>query len=198
MIIKTFKQKNMVWYFIISFGLGWLLFVLPLAFGPAGSSTRQTVALISWSIAMWAPGLAAIVCTRLVERKPFGSLNLQRLGNWRVYVWAWLTPFFLTIAAGLLTWLLGVGKLDLEFTSIQKAMAAATGPAIPPAAHHPAADRNGIDDRTDLQHAVCVRGRAGLARISTAPDWKARTVEGDCAQRGGLGALAYASDPAGA
>ncbi len=133
MIIKKFKQKNMVWYLIISFGLGWLLFVLPLASGPAGSSTRQTVSLITWSIAMWAPGLAAIVCTRRVDRKPFASLNLQRLGNWRVYLWAWLTPFFLTIAAGLLTWLLGVGKLDLEFSSIQKAMEAATGPRIPPA-----------------------------------------------------------------
>jgi len=132
MIGQIFKQKNLLWFLLISFSLGWILFLVPLLTGAPGTPARQTSSLILWSVAMWAPGIAAILTTRFVDKKPFSALNLQKLGSWRPYVWAWLLPFFLTVAAGLLTFLFGVGKLDLEFSQIRQAMAQANGPAIPP------------------------------------------------------------------
>lgn len=132
MIQPWYKQKNIIVYILIAFAGSWVLFLLPILFGQPGDTTRQTVSLILWSIAMWGPGLAAILTNRLVDRQSIGALNLHRLGEWRPYLWAWLLPFFLTIAAGLLTWLLGIGKLDLEFTQIREAMEQASGPQLPP------------------------------------------------------------------
>ena len=43
---------------IIAFALAWILFVVPIPFGPPTSATRQTISLITWSLAMWAPALA--------------------------------------------------------------------------------------------------------------------------------------------
>ncbi len=132
MINQVIRQKSLVVFLIIAFAVAWALFLLPLAFGAPGSPTRQTVTLISWSIAMWAPGIAALIAVKLVEKKPVSSLNLKRLGNWRTYLWAWLVPIFLTIAAGVLTWIFGVGKLDLEFKAIQTAMASTSGSQLTP------------------------------------------------------------------
>jgi CAAX protease family protein len=127
-----FKHKNLIWFLMISFSLAWVLFLLPLLFGAPGTTTWRTISLITWSLAMWAPGLAAILVTRLVDKQPLASLNLQHLGDRKSYLWAWLVPITLTCAAGLLTWLTGVGKLDLEFTQIRQAMSQTNGLQIPP------------------------------------------------------------------
>jgi membrane protease YdiL (CAAX protease family) len=130
--VNPLKKSQSIAYLLIAFGLAWILFVLPLAFGAPGTISRQTASLVCWAAAMWAPGIAAILTTLKVDRQPFGSLHLGRLGDKRAYLWAWLLPLALTTATGLLTWLLGAGKLDLEFTSIRQAMAQAAGPQIPP------------------------------------------------------------------
>lgn len=132
MIGQIFKQKNLLWFLLISFSLGWIFFLVPLLTGAPGTPARQTSSLILWSVAMWAPGIAAVLTTRFVDKKPLSALNLQKLGAWRPYLWAWLLPFFLTIIAGVLTYLFGVGKLDLEFSQIRQAMAQASGPEVPP------------------------------------------------------------------
>ncbi len=132
MVTQIFKQKNLIWFLIITFSLAWILFLVPILTGAPGTPARQTSTLILWSIAMWAPGLAAVLITRFVDKKPLSTLNLQKLGNWRPYAWAWLLPFFLTIVAGVLTYLFGIGKLDLEFSQIRQAMTQANGPEIPP------------------------------------------------------------------
>jgi membrane protease YdiL (CAAX protease family) len=126
------KQKDIIWYLAISFSFAWVLFLLPLLYGAPGTTTWQTISLITWSTAMWAPGLSAIIVTLQVDKKSISSLNLQRLGDRKSYLWAWMLPIFLTLAAGVLTWLTGVGKLDLEFTQIRQTMAQANGPQIPP------------------------------------------------------------------
>jgi len=131
MFVNLLKQKKLLWFLLITFTFSWILFLLPLLFGQAGTPTRQTATLIAWSLAMWAPGLAAIFVTLLVERKPIGALNLQNLGDRRMYLWAWGLPIVLTIIAGVLTWLLGVGRLDLEFSQIGAAMAQAGGSQLP-------------------------------------------------------------------
>lgn len=126
------QRRSLYTYLLIAFSVAWALFLLPLAFGQPGAPTRQTIAMICWSVAMWAPGIAAIFTTLKVDGQPFRSLNLGRLGDRWTYLWAWLLPPLLVAGAGLLTWLLGAGKLDLEFTAIRQAMAQAAGPALPP------------------------------------------------------------------
>lgn len=132
MLADLVRQKNLRWFLLFTFAFSWILFVLPLLVGAAGTPARQTASLVAWAPAMWGPGLAAILVTLRVECKPLRSLNLQRLGDWRAYLWAWLLPLGLTLASGALTWLLGAGKLDLEFTQMREALAKAGGAQMPP------------------------------------------------------------------
>ena len=125
-----FQRKSLTVYLLIAFSVAWILFVLPLAFGSLDAVTRQYIRLVCWSAAMWAPGLAAILTNRLVDHEPSSKLNLGRLGDKRTYLWAWLVPPLLVIAAGLLTALLGVGQPDLKFSVLRQATAQA---ALPPA-----------------------------------------------------------------
>jgi membrane protease YdiL (CAAX protease family) len=126
------ERKSLIVYLLIAFTLAWVLFVLPLAFGAPGTSRRQMATLITWSAAMWAPGVAAVVATRRVDRQPLSALNLGKLGERRIYVWAWLIPPLLVAGAGIFSALLGVGQLDLEFTQLRQAMAGTAGADTPP------------------------------------------------------------------
>ena len=126
------NRKPLIWFLIIAFGLAWILFLLPLTVGPPGSAPRQIATSISWSLAMWAPGLGAIIATRWVAGERLGTLNLRHLGDWRAYLWAWLLFPALAVATGLLTWAFGAGKLDTQFTLIKESLAAVPGgEAIP-------------------------------------------------------------------
>lgn len=126
------NRKALVIFFAVTFCLAWFLFLIPLAFGEPQSSLRQTVSLITWTAAMWAPGIAAILATISGLRQPLATLNLRRLGERKAYLWAWLLPPLLAILAGIFTWLFGLGKPDLEFTLIRQAMEnAPDGQAVP-------------------------------------------------------------------
>ncbi len=127
------NRKPLIWFLIIAFGLAWVFFLLPLAFGPLGSTTRQIATTVLWALAMWAPGLGAIIATRWVAGEKLGTLNLRRLGDWRAYLWAWLLFPALAVVTGLLTWAFGAGKLDTQFTLIKEALAAVPGGAAIPA-----------------------------------------------------------------
>lgn len=118
-------RKPLVWYLVISFGLAWVLFVIPIAFGPPGSQPRQVASLIFWALAMWAPGLGALLAAHFFTPAGVSGLKLRQLGPRRYYLWAWLVPPILTVATGLLTWVFGAGKLDLSFPLIREAMASA-------------------------------------------------------------------------
>ncbi|WKZ36776.1 MAG: CPBP family intramembrane metalloprotease [Anaerolineales bacterium] len=96
------------------------------------ATTKQLAIQGLWATAMWGPGIAAIIVTLFVAKKPFSSLRLNTLGPKRFYLWAWLLPIPLTIFGGLLTVLFGMAVLDLEFTMMRSAMeSAAGGGAIP-------------------------------------------------------------------
>jgi membrane protease YdiL (CAAX protease family) len=88
---------------------------------------KQLMTQCLWAIAMWGPGVAAIIATVLIEKQPFKKLRLNTLGPKRFYLWAWLLPIGLTVLGGLLTLLFGLAKLDLNFTMIREAMASAAG-----------------------------------------------------------------------
>lgn len=126
------QRRALLWFIVISFTLAWALFLLPLALGTSSPVTRQTATLVSWSVAMWAPGIAAIIVTRFVLKRPIRMLGLGRLGEKRAYLWAWLLPVGLAIATGFFSYLFSPDKLDLSFPAFKQAMAAAPGGAAMP------------------------------------------------------------------
>jgi membrane protease YdiL (CAAX protease family) len=126
-------KKALLWFLVITFAISWPLFLTPLLFRDMDPTTAQLATTGLWALAMWGPGIAAIATTLLVQKKPFRSLNLNRLGPKRYYLWAWFLPAALSIAGGLFALLFGVAKLDLEFTMMRDALSAAPGGAtIPP------------------------------------------------------------------
>ncbi len=91
------------------------------------ANTKQLATQGLWAVAMWGPGIAAVITTLFIAKKPFSSLRLNMLGSKRFYLWAWFLPLGLTIIGGLLTLLFGIAKLDLNFTMMRDALASAAG-----------------------------------------------------------------------
>jgi len=126
-------RKALTWFLGITFGFSWPLFLVPLLLGGTDAVTRQLITQGFWALAMWGPGLAAVLTTVFVLKRPFRSLQLNRLGPKRFYLWAWFLPILLTIVGGVLTLLFGLAELDRNFTAIRNAMAAAPGTLALPA-----------------------------------------------------------------
>ena len=116
------NRKVLTFYLILSFILAWIFFFLPLAFGDPGSQPRQIATTIFFMLAMWMPGVSAIVVTLFVKKEKFNSLNLNRLGPKRYYLWAWLLFLVLGILTGVLTMIFNAGQLDLEFSIVKQSM----------------------------------------------------------------------------
>ncbi|MCQ3936812.1 MAG: hypothetical protein DPW18_07160 [Chloroflexi bacterium] len=127
------ERKSLTWFLVITFLFSWTLFLAPLTLGEMDAATKQLAITGLWSLGMWGPGIAAILVTLLVAKKPFGSLRLNTLGPKRFYLWAWLLPIVLTLIGGLFTLLFGIAKLDLNFTMIRTAMESAPGGSEVPA-----------------------------------------------------------------
>lgn len=129
------NRKSLITFLGIAFGLAWILFALPLlAKSVPDPNVYQTALLILFALAMWAPGLGAVVATRFVERKPvIKSLRLNRLGPKRYYLLAWFLPTLITLATLGVTVLAGTGRFDLTFAAIREALTAAApaGTALP-------------------------------------------------------------------
>jgi len=126
------ERKSINWFLGITVLLSWPLFLAPLALGDMDPTTKQLSIQGLWAIAMWGPGIAAIITTLFVSKLPFSSLRLNTLGPKRYYLWAWFLPIVLTLLSGLFTVLFGIAKLDLNFTMIRTAMeSAASGGEVP-------------------------------------------------------------------
>lgn len=121
------ERKSLTWFLIITFLISWPLFLVPLLFTDMDAVNKQLLTQGLWAIAMWGPGIAAIITTIFIMKKPFKSLRLNTLGAKRFYLWAWFLPAALTIIGGLFTLLFGIAKLDLSFQVITDAMANAPG-----------------------------------------------------------------------
>ncbi len=121
------QRRDVLWFLATTVAISWPLFLLPLAF--------PGLKLTAFALAMFAPGTAAVLVTRFVAGESLRTLNLQRLGPKRYYLWAWLLPPALSAVALLFTVLLGTGQLDTTFAAIRSALPAQEGgPAIPVAA----------------------------------------------------------------
>ncbi len=110
-------------FLAIAFLPAWILFLIPLAFGVPGSSGHQTASILSWALAMWMPGIAALVVTRFVEKEKLATLNLKKLGKKSIYFWAWIVPILMALITGVLTWAFGIGTFDSEFSIINDSLA---------------------------------------------------------------------------
>jgi membrane protease YdiL (CAAX protease family) len=122
------ERKSITLFLIMSFVFSWILFLAPLTLGDdVDATTKQLATQGLWAIAMWGPGIAAIVVTLFVAKKPFSSLRLNTLGSKRFYLWAWFLPAVLTLIGGAFTLLFGIAKLDLNFTMIRTMLESAPG-----------------------------------------------------------------------
>lgn len=118
-------NKKPLFYFLgIAFGISWVLFSIPLVFKNNPSVFSQAT-LLFLMLSMWGPGIAAILTTILVDKKPFSSLRLNTLGPKHYYLWAWFLPALLTILTLLSTVILRAGELDLSFSMLRDALAQA-------------------------------------------------------------------------
>jgi len=124
------QRKPLTWFLIIAFAISWPLFLTPLLFRDLEPATRQIAIQGLWALAMWGPGIAALIATLAIEKQPFKSLRLNTLGPKRYYLWAWLLPPILVTLSGLLTVLISTGQLDTEFTFLQQQMEQ-TGTQLP-------------------------------------------------------------------
>lgn len=126
------NRKSLLWFLLITFGIAWVLFALPLAFknDPAGYPIAMQVCFM---LAMWAPGIAAILTTLFVEKQPFKTLRLNTLGPKRFYLIAWFLPPLLTLATLGVTLLIRTGTFDPNLTMMREAVAKApAGTPMPP------------------------------------------------------------------
>jgi uncharacterized protein len=123
-------KKALTWFLVITVAISWPLFLMPLILHSTAPVTTLASMQGLWAVAMWGPGIAAILTTLFVQKKPFRSLNLNRLGPKRYYLWALFLPFVLTVVGGLFTLLFGIAKLDPDFSMISGALAA-SGNSIP-------------------------------------------------------------------
>jgi uncharacterized protein len=117
-------------YLAIAFGLTWAVEITALVVpGVRFDANPPPWAIPVIAGAMWFPAVAAFITRRWITREGFSSAGL-RLGPWRAYLAIWLTMPLLFAAVYLVTWLLGIGRLDPELNEFRgqlKAMAAAAG-----------------------------------------------------------------------
>jgi membrane protease YdiL (CAAX protease family) len=115
------NRKSLLWFLFIAFGFSWILFALPLAFKD-NQTSYLTSMQISFALAMWGPGIAAIVTTLFVDKQSFKTLRLNTLGPKRFYLWAWILPPVLTLATLGFTILIRSGDLDSNLTLMREAL----------------------------------------------------------------------------
>ena len=126
------EKKALAWFLVITIAISWPLFLAPLLMNGVDPLVAPLAIQGLWALAMWGPGIAAILTTLIVQKKPFKSLNLNRLGPKRYYLWAWFLPTILVVLGGLFTLLFSLANLDLEFTLMRSALSSAPGgDAIP-------------------------------------------------------------------
>jgi membrane protease YdiL (CAAX protease family) len=126
------NRKSLLYFLAITFTIAWALFALPLAFKNDQASYLPSMQLC-FALAMWAPGIAAIITTLFVDKQPFKSLRLNTLGPKRFYLTAWFLPPLLVLAAFGVTLLIRTGTFDPNMTMMREALAKAPAGTVMPA-----------------------------------------------------------------
>jgi uncharacterized protein len=108
------SKRIVLWFLAITVVISWPLFLSSLWY--------PQLILVTWLLAMFAPGIAAIITTRFIAGESLGTLRLRRLGPKRYYLWALLAPPVLSVVALLFTVLLGAGELDPTLSAVRAAL----------------------------------------------------------------------------
>lgn len=114
-------RRSLAWFLFLAFALAWALFLAPLAVR-GNESLYPFVMKGLFALAMWGPGIAALVTTRWIEKRPFHSLRLHSLGPRGYYFWAWFLPPLIGVLTFGFTILLGTGQMDLSFSFMKAAI----------------------------------------------------------------------------
>jgi len=56
-------KKALTWFLVITFAVSWPLFLIPLLLRDLDPTTAQLATQGLWALAMWGPGIAAILTT---------------------------------------------------------------------------------------------------------------------------------------
>lgn len=117
------NRKSLITFLLITFGLAWVLFTVPMSF--KNTPNLFSVAMqVCFMAAMWAPGLAALITTRFVEKRPvIATLRLNTLGPKRFYLIAWLLPTLMMAVTIGVSVLLGTGSIDTNLTFFRESLA---------------------------------------------------------------------------
>jgi uncharacterized protein len=128
------NRKSLITFLLVAFGGAWILFSLPLAF-KNNQDIYPAVWQVCFMLAMWAPGVGAMIATRLVEKQPvIKTLRLNTLGPKRFYLVAWFLPSLMISATIGASILLGTGIFDSNFTFIRETLSKVpSGTNLPPA-----------------------------------------------------------------
>jgi membrane protease YdiL (CAAX protease family) len=126
------QRRPLIWFLILTFAISWTFFLIPLAFKGNPAIYAQALG-ICWILGMWGPGIAAIVTTLFIAKRPFSDLRLNKLGKFRFYLIAWFLPPLLAALTVALSVLIGTGVLDANFTTMKQIAdrAAMSGQSIP-------------------------------------------------------------------
>ena len=116
------ERKPLATFLVIAFVLAWILFLAPLAFKNVDAQIQPLITTAFYSLAMWAPGIGALVATKRSEGS-LKSLNIKTLGSKRYYLWAWLLFPILAVLTGIVTVLFRAAEFDPNFTLINEALA---------------------------------------------------------------------------
>ena len=120
---SSIDRKALRTFLVITFSLAWVLFLVPLAFKNADPQIHQIVITVFFALAMWAPGIAAIVATKKSDGS-LAALNIKTLGPKRYYLWAWLLFPILSMLTGVVTVLFRVAEFDPTLALIRQSLGA--------------------------------------------------------------------------
>lgn len=119
---STAVKKRLVIFVILTFGIGWIVFLsIPLSGQSYGSGA--SVAILA--AAMFAPALSSIL-TRLLTKEGFGNMYLRPhfKGHMKEYLLLYFGPTALLLVSGVVYFLIFPGSFDPELTTLKEMLAA--------------------------------------------------------------------------
>lgn len=120
-VSSTLDRKSLRIFLLIAFSVAWVLFLIPLGFRNLDPQVHQIAITIFFALAMWAPGIAAIVATKRSDGS-LAALRIKSLGPKRYYLWAWLLFPILSALTGVVTVLFRVAEFDPSFSLIRQSL----------------------------------------------------------------------------
>lgn len=124
------KPKSILWFLLLAFGLTWSFEIALIAgglkFGPGGNPLAATL----MPVANFLPAVAAFIVRKWITREGFADAGF-RFGSWKAWLGVWFGAPLLFAAVYGLTYLLGLGQLDLTIAPVMKVVNGQLPPGTP-------------------------------------------------------------------